>query len=110
MEKHVTFFGNSPIKIHVHKIENRVTFKIKKGYCLELLTPEVMKLLGRTKDKIIKDENGEEVLHLKISELFLVHCNVFNNDYQHDLRVLHTFVPHKLFGQLLGISTKNFIY
>ena len=51
MEKHVTFFGNSPIKIHVHKIENRVTFKITKGYCLELLTPEAMKLLGRTKDK-----------------------------------------------------------
>ena len=107
MEKHVTFFGNSPIKIHVHKIENRVTFKITKGYCLELLTPEAMKLLGRTKDKIIKDKNGEEVRHLKISELVLVHCNVVNNDYQHDLRVLHTFVPNKL---LLGISPKNFIY
>ena len=107
MEKHFTFFGNSPIKIHVHKIENRVTFKITKGYCLELLTPEAIKLLGRTKDKIIKDKNGEEVRHLKISELVLVHCNVVNNDYQHDLRVLHTFVPNKL---LLGISPKNFIY
>ena len=81
MEKHVTFFGNSPIKIHVHKIENRVTFKIKKEYCLELLTGEAMNLLGRTKDKIIKDENGEEVRHLKTSELVLVDCNVFNNDY-----------------------------
>ena len=64
----------------MHKIENRVTFKIKKGYCLELLTREAMNLLGRTKDKIIKDENGEEVRHLKTSELVLVDCNVFNND------------------------------
>ena len=65
----------------MHKIENRVTFKIKKGYCLELSTREAMNLLGRTKDKIIKDENGEEVRHLKTSELVLVDCNVFNNDY-----------------------------
>ena len=64
----------------MHKIENRVTFKIKKGYCLELLTREAMNLLGRTKDKIIKDENGEEVRHLKTSELVLVDCNVFNNN------------------------------
>ena len=64
----------------MHKIENRVTFKIKKGYCLELLTREAMNLLGRTKDKIIKDENGEEVRNLKTSELVLVDCNVFNND------------------------------
>ena len=65
----------------MHKIENRVTFKIKNEYCLELLTGEAMNLLGRTKDKIIKDENGEEVRHLKTSELVLVDCNVFNNDY-----------------------------
>ena len=50
--------------IYVNKIENRVTFKIKTGYHLELLTPETMKLLGSTKHKITKDENGENVTHL----------------------------------------------
>ena len=46
------------------KIENRITFKINTGYYLKLLTPETMKLLGSTKTKITKDQNGENVLHL----------------------------------------------
>ena len=56
------------MKIYVKKIENRVTFKIKKGYYLELLTPETMKLLGSTESKITKDKNGENVPHLEIVE------------------------------------------
>ena len=55
--------------IYVNKIENRITFKIKTGYYLELLTPETMKLLGSTKGKINKDENGETVPHLEITYL-----------------------------------------
>ena len=43
---------NPSIRIYVNKIENRITFKIKNGYYLELLTPETMKLLGSTKSKI----------------------------------------------------------
>ena len=73
-------------------MENRITFKIKNGYSLELLTPETMKLLGSTENKITKDKNGENVLHLEITEVVLVHCNIDNNDYQQDLRVLYTFV------------------
>ena len=96
--------------IYVNKIENRITFKIKTGYYLELLTPETMKLLGSTKSKITKDENGENVPHLEITEVVLVHCNIVNNDYQQDSRVLYTFVPNKSFGQLLDISPKNFIF
>ena len=69
------------VQIYVNKIENRVTFKIKNGYSLELLTPETMKLLGSTKNKITKDKNGENVPHLEITEVLLVHCNIFNNDY-----------------------------
>ena len=61
------------IKIYVNKIENRITFKIKNGYYLELLIPETMKLLGSTESKITKDENGEKVPHLEIVELVLVH-------------------------------------
>ena len=54
---------NSPIKINVNKIENRITFKIKTGYYLELLTPQKIKLLGNTKNKIPKDKNRENVPH-----------------------------------------------
>ena len=58
-----------------------------------------MKLLGRTKDKITKDENGENVPHLEITKVVLVHCNIVNNDYQQDSRVLYTFVSNKSFGK-----------
>ena len=69
-----------------------------------------MKLLGSTKYKITKDENGGHVPHLEITEVVLVHCNIVNNDYQRDSRVLYTFVPNKSFGQLLDISPKIFIF
>ena len=82
------------IQIYVNKIENRITFKIKNGYSLELLTKETMKLLGSTKSKITR-ENGENVPHLEITEVVLVHCNIVNNDYQQDSRVLYTVVPNK---------------
>ena len=59
-----------------------------------------MRLLGSTENKTTKDKNGENVPHLEISEILLVHCNIFNNDYQQDLRVLHMFVPSKPFGSL----------
>ena len=68
--------------IYVNKIENRITFKIKTGYYPELLTPETIKLLGSTKSKITEDENVENVPHLEITEVILVHCNIDNNDYQ----------------------------
>ena len=64
---------NPSIKIYVNKIENRITFKIKNGYYLEFLTPETIKLLGSTESKITKDKNGENVPHLEIVELVLVH-------------------------------------
>ena len=97
------------IKIYVNKIENRVTFKIKNGYYLELLTPETMKLLGSTESKITKDKNGENVPHLEIVELVLIHCNLVNNNYQQNSRILYTFTPDKSFGSLLQISPPNHI-
>ena len=90
--------------MYVNRIENRITFKIKNGYYLELLTPETMKLLGRTESKITKDKNDEKVPHLEIVELVLVHCSLVNNDYQRDSRILFTFVPNKSFDSLLEIS------
>ena len=67
-----------------------------------------MKLLGSTKSKISENKNGENIPHLEITEVILVHCNIANNDYQHDFRVLYTFIPIKLFDQLLDISQNNF--
>ena len=68
--------------IYVNKIENRNTFKIKTGYYLELLTPQTIKLLGSTKNEIIKDENGESLAHSEITDVILVHCNIANNSFQ----------------------------
>ena len=48
--------------------------------------------------------------HLEITEVVLIHCNIVNNDYQQDSKVLYTFVPNKSFGQLLDMSPKNFTF
>ena len=95
---------------YVNKIENRITLKIKNEYSLEILTPETMKLLGSTANKITKDKNGENVPHLEITEVVLVHCNIVNNDYQQDSRVLYTFVSNKQLGSLLEISSIKHIF
>ena len=110
LKKHGENTDKPSIQIYVNKIENRITFKIKNGYSLALLTKETMKLLGSTKNKITKDKNRENLPHLEIIEVVLVHCNIINNDYQQDSRVLYTFVPNKSFGSLLDISPSNHIF
>ena len=110
LKKHGENIDNPSVKIYVNKIENRITFRIKNGYSLELLTPETMKLFGSTENKITKDKNGENVPHLEITEVVLVHCNIVNNDYQQDSRVLYTFVPNKAFGSLLEMSPTNHVF
>ena len=109
LKKHGENIDKPSVLIYVNKFENRVTFKIKNGNTLELLTPETMKLLGSTKNKI-KDKNGENVPHLEIAEVVLVHCNIVNNNDQKDSRVLYTFVPNKPFSSLLEISPANHIF
>ena len=110
LKKHSESVDNPLIRIYVNKIENRITFKIKNGYYLELLTPETMKLLESTNSKITKDENGENVPHLEIVEVVLVHCNLVNNDYQQNSRILYTFVPNKTFSSLLEILPPNHVF
>ena len=85
-----------------------MTFKIKAGYHLKRLTAEIMKLLWSTKLKKTKEENGENVPHLEITEVILVHHNIVDNDLMnHESRVLYI----RLFlGQLIVISPKNFIF
>ena len=109
LKKHGEDIDKPSRQTYANKIENRVTFKIKNGDSLELLTPETMKLLGSTKNKIIKNKNGENVPHLEITKVVLVHCNIVNNDYQQDSKVLYTFVPKKLFGSLLEIILQQII-
>ena len=69
-----------------------------------------MKLLGSAKIKITKDKSGQNVPHLEVVELVIVHCNIINNNYQGDSRILYTFVPNKSFGSLLEISPPNHIF
>ena len=110
LKKHGEKTDIPSIRIYLNKIENRITFKIKKGYYLELLTPETTKLLGSTKSKITNDENGKNVPYLEITEVTLIHCNIFNNTYEKDSKVLYTLVPNKSFGKLLDISPNNLIF
>ena len=96
LKKHETNTDNPSIIIYVNEIEYRITFEIKTGYYLELLTPKTMKLLGSTKSKVTKDDDGENVPHLEITDTILVHCKIVNNNYQHNSRVLlYTFIPNK---------------
>ena len=102
---HKEEIDNPSIKTYLNKIANRITFKIKEGYYLELLIPETIKLFGSTGNKITKDENSESVPHL-----VLVHCNIVGNDYQQVSRVLYTFIPNKPFRSLLlKIAPTSFI-
>ena len=111
LKKHSESVDNPPIRIYVNRIENRITFKIKSGYYLELLTPpETMKLHRRAENKITKDKNGENIPRLEVVELVLVHCNLVNKNYQQDSRILYAFVPNKTFGRLLEISPTNHVF
>ena len=69
-----------------------------------------MKLLGSTKGKMTKDENGENVSYLDTSEIVLRHCNVVNDSYQqNNSRVPYKFIRNKSFCQLLDFSREKCI-
>ena len=110
IKKHETVAETAPILIYANKINNRIVFKIKTGYKLELLSKETMKLLGSTKDTIDADKNSENVPRLENVEVVLVHCNLVNNSYQQVSRVLFTFVPNKQYGELISISPNSLIF
>ena len=72
--------------------------------------PETMKLLKSTEKKISNNENGENVIHLKINKVILINCNVVNINYHQNSKLLYTFVLDKLLVQLLEISPTNFMF
>ena len=110
IKKHEIIAETAPILIYANKISNRIVFKIKTGYKLELLSKKTMKLLGSTKDTIDADKNSENVPRLENVEVVLVHYNLVNNSHQQASRVLFTFVPNKQCGQLISISPKSLIF
>ena len=88
----------------------KILIKHHYRYSLELLTSEIMKLLGSTENKITKDKNSENVPYHEIKEVVIVHCNIVNNGYQQDSMVVYTFAPNKPFGSLVEISPTNHIF
>ena len=85
IKKYKTLIENSPIQIYPNKVKNRIVFKIKTGYKLELLTPETMK---QKKKDVDKNKDGKNVPKLESVEVLLVHCNLVKNDYQHTICLL----------------------
>ena len=114
IKKHEIIADVSLVLIYVNEINNRIVFKIKSGYKLELLSKETMILLGSTSNSIDKDKNSESVPKLESVNLVIVHCNVGNNSYQQVSftfyqQVLFTFVPNKKHGQLITVSPYTLI-
>ena len=107
IKKHESLTENLPIQICLNKIKNRIVFKIKTRYELELLTPEAMRLLRSTKKDVDSDKNSENVPKLESVEVVLVHCDLVKNDYQLTSKVLFSFVPNKQFEQLINISAHS---
>ena len=110
IKKHETVAKTAPILIYVNNVVNRIVFKIKTGYKLELLSKETMKLLESTSNIIDADRNSENVPRLENVEVVLVHCNLVNNSYQQHSRVLFTFVSNKQYGQLISISPHSLVF
>ena len=110
IKKHETIDKTAPILIYANNVINRIVFKIKTGYELELLSKETMKLLGSTANIIDANKNSENVPRLENVEVVLVHCNLVNNSYQQHSKVLFTFVPIKQYGQLISISPNSLVF
>ena len=110
IKKHETIVDTAPILIYANNIINRVIFKIKTGYKLELLSEETMKLLGSTSSIIDKDKNSDTAPKLENVEVVLVHCNLVNNSYQQHSRVLFTLVPNRQYDQLISISPHSLVF
>ena len=110
IKKHEAIGETVQILISANIINNRIVFKIKSRYKLELLSKETMKLLGSSKNIIDSDKNSENVPRLENVEVVLVHCNLVNNSYQQHSRVLFTFAPTKQYGKLISTSPNSLVF
>ena len=99
IKRHETIADNLLVQIYINKIKNRIVFKIKTGYKLELLPPETMKLLGSTKKDVDQDKDGEDAPMLESVEVALVHYNLVNKNYQQASKVLFLYQINNLDSQ-----------
>ena len=104
IKKHETITDNPPVQIYVNKIKNRIVFKLKRSYKLELLSEETMQLLGSSKKDIDQNKDGKIVPKLETVEIFLVNYNLVNNNYRQASKILFSFAPIKQIGQLITIT------
>ena len=109
IKKHETLAGNPSVQIYPNEIKNRIVFKVKTGYELELSSSKTMKLLGSSKNDVDQDNDGEDIPKLESVKVVLVHFNRANNNYQQASKVLFTFDPNKEFGQLNNILSHSLI-
>ena len=110
IKKHEALTKIPPIYVYINRINNRLLFKIKDGYKVELQTPETMKLFGSIKKLIYKTRNGEKVPSLELVEVVLVQCNLVDTQYQHKSEVLYTFTPNKSYAYLLNVEPSNLVF
>ena len=94
----------------MNRITNRLVFKIKDGYKLELQTPETMKIFCSTKKLMDKSKNGEDVPSLEAVEVILVQCNLVDNQYKQKSEVLYTFMLSKSYAYLSNIEPSNLLF
>ena len=94
-KRHERLTDNLLIHICINRINNRLVFKIRDGYKLELQRPEMMKIFGSTKNLISKTRNDKNMPSLEVVELVLVQCNLVDNQYQQKFEVLYTFKPNR---------------
>ena len=109
IKKHETLTTIFPIHVYINRINNRLVFKIKDGYKLELQAPETMILFGSTKKIIGKTKNGENEPSLEVVEVLLVQCNLVDNQYQQKSELLYTFMPNRSYAYLLNIEQRNLV-
>ena len=110
IKKHEELPTNPLICIYIDRINNKLVFKIKAEYKLELQTHETIKLFGDTKILIGKTMNGENVFSLEAVEVVLVQCNLVDNQYQQKSEVLNTFTPKKSYAYLLNVEPTNLVF
>ena len=110
IKKHETLTTIPPVHVYINRINNRLVFKIKDGYKLELQTPETMKLFGSTKKLIDKRKYGEKVPSLEVVEVVLVQCNLADNQYQQNSKVLYSFTPNKFYAYLINVEPSNLVF
>ena len=113
-KKHKTIAIISPIHFYISRINNRLVFKIKDGYKLELQMSETIELFGSTEKLIEKTKkikkNGENVPILEVVKVVLVYCSWEDNQYEQRSEVLYTFMPNKYYAYLLNIEPSNLVF